>query len=132
MGMYTGLRFKVTVKPKYREMLDEIINSDTFLEWGSFEGTPFTKEWEEYNRSSFIPWGCVCYMPDSWGDNVNKYNNDTGTWEVVCSLKNYCDTIEYFLEKVLSPIIESYEYIEHLYEENDEPTKYIPKLALDK
>lgn len=132
MGMYTGLRFKVTVKPEYREILDKIINSDTFLEWGSFEGTPFTKEWEEYSRSGFIPWGCVCYMPDSWGDNVNRYNADTGMWEVVCSLKNYFGTIEYFLENVLSPIIESYKYIEHLYEEEDEPIKYIPKLTLDK
>lgn len=124
MGMYTGLRFKVTVKPKYRELLENILHSDEFLEWGSYEGTPFTEEWKEYSRSSFIPWGAVCYMPKEWGDNKNTYDLKTGNWEVVCSLKNYEDTIEYFLDNVLNKVIEKSEYIEVLYEENDFPTRY--------
>lgn len=130
MGMYTGLRFKVIIKPEFRQIMEEIINTDKHFEWGVYENTPFTTEWKEYSRSSFIPWGCVCYMPDEWGDNINQYDKQTGTWQVVCSLKNYSDTIEYFLENVLAKIIEDFDYIEALYEEDDAPYISIKKDVL--
>ena len=126
--MYTSLRFKVTIKPGFRQIMEEIINTDKHLEWGVYEGTPFTKEWKEYSGSGFIPWGCVCYMPDEWGNYANKYDKQTGIWEVVCSLKNYNDTIEYFLENVLAKIIEYFDYIEALYEEEDTPYISIKKV----
>lgn len=125
MGMYTGLRFKVVIKPEYREILNTILNEDDFLEWGYYENTPFTKEWMNYSRSCFIPWGAICYMPDDWEDHsISNFDIKTGIWEVRCSLKNYERTIEYFLENVLSKIIMSSDLIERRYEEDEESTFY--------
>ena len=62
MGMYTGLRFKGTVKEEFRNEFEGIAlegnweesNSDVFKQFGSV------------SRASFIPCGALAYMPDEW------------------------------------------------------------------
>lgn len=115
MGMYTGLRFKGTVKEKLRKDFNSIAMSG---EW-SDSTDKILANFGEVSRASFIPCGSLAYMPDSW-DNEDKierfYDVKTGYWTFQCSLKNYEDTIEFFLELV-PYFTESVEYCEVFYEE---------------
>jgi hypothetical protein len=47
------------------------------------------------------------------------FNENTGLLCFQCSLKNYDDTIEYFLEKVIPVICDKTIHVEYLYEEFD-------------
>ncbi|USL89334.1 hypothetical protein vBBceHLY2_00058 [Bacillus phage vB_BceH_LY2] len=132
MGMYTGLRMKVYVKEEYREMIGDISNHEK--DWDEFiHEFPFISLFAEYDRSSFIPGGSLCYMPESWctRDDENlvdvvhdgfetSFSEDTGYWTFACSLKNYESEIEVFLSRVASVIVDSTkeQYIETLYEES--------------
>ncbi|MCL1696320.1 hypothetical protein [Lysinibacillus sp. BPa_S21] len=64
MGMYTGLRVKVTVKEEYREMIDDINNGASWSEYT--EQFPFLSKYAQQSRAGFIPRGSLCYMPDCW------------------------------------------------------------------
>ncbi len=61
-------------------------------------------------------------MPDKWEIDVfdnnfdRAYNKNTGRWTFQCSLKNYDNTIEKFLE-IVPYFIEEVEYAEVFYEE---------------
>ena len=132
MGMYTGLRFKVIVKEKYRDLIQQILceedETDSLTNWRHIKGLPGSREWSMESRCDFIPWGELCYMPDTWEAEYNKlghstYNKDTGEWRIICSLKNYSGEISKFLNWVLAPIVEDVKYIEVLYEEWDELTE---------
>ncbi|MBD8839428.1 hypothetical protein IFU39_16570 [Paenibacillus sp. CFBP 13594] len=48
------------------------------------------------------------------------FNKETGLWTFQCSLKNYESTIEYFLENVLSKVVETIIHLEYYYEEWDQ------------
>lgn len=114
MGMYTGLRFKGVVKKQFRKTFDSIAMSG---DWENSDDAKF-KEFGNYDRASFIPLGRLCYMP--WDDNDKEfersYDEKTGRWVFQCSLKNYSETIEVFLELV-PYFMESVEFCEVLYEE---------------
>lgn len=126
MGMYTGLRLKVTVKEEYRKMIKEINEGE---EWSKFaDQIPFLTAYSKQARSGFIPRGVLCYMPSSWetGDYPNEVATDgfernidlkTGYWSFQCSLKNYEGEIQQFFKEVLPNIISASEHIEYLYEE---------------
>lgn len=133
MGMYTGLRCKIIVKEKYRKELAELLLT-SYNRWEDFNSDIF-KKFSLISRSDFIPYGDLCYMPDCWESEYNLCNNkavfkdnkfdiDTGFWEFQCSLKNYDDTIEYFLENILTEICEISYHIETLYEEDDNSYLY--------
>ncbi len=133
MGMYTGLRVKVTVKEDYRQMIQAINEG---AEWNDFaEQFPFLTAYAKQVRAESIPRGSLCYMPSSWEtgeypnqvatDGFERYiNTETGYWTFQCSLKNYEGEIDQFLKEVLPNIISEAEHIEYLYEECDESTMY--------
>lgn len=140
MGMYTGLRCKVIIKPEYRDELEAMHKLN--YEW-TRSNIDFIREYGDYSRADFIPRGMLSYMPDSWEitpkkeDGSEDWNNAkdadgfeisfdkiTGLWSFQCSLKNYDDTIEYFIDKVLSEIAESVKHLEYYYEEWDHSVLY--------
>jgi len=141
MGMYTGLRCKVIIKPKYRCELN-LLHDELEYEWTE-SNIDFLREFGEYSRADFIPKGVLCYMPDDWEDvPLNKdgardwmnatatdgferrFDLKTGLWSFQCSLKNYKGTIEYFFDKVMSKIIEKVIHLEYYYEEWDRSVFY--------
>ncbi|MCP1184952.1 hypothetical protein [Paenibacillus sp. 1781tsa1] len=133
MGMYTGLRCKVVIKPEYREELQRLHEEGYEWETSEFD---FMREYGQLGRASFIPRGSLSYMPNEWEDIplkedgsldyrngtatdgfVRSFDSDTGYWTFQCSLKNYENEIESFFEIVLSKITESIEHLEYFYEE---------------
>lgn len=127
MGMYTGLRCKVIVKPEYRDEMDYLHNV-VYYDW-SESNLDFMREYGKVPRATFIPYGDLCYMPDSWEDKITetlsvatdgfnlKFDPATGLWTFQCSLINSCDTIEHFFELVLRRIAEKVIHLEYYYEE---------------
>lgn len=130
MGMYTGLRARVTIKPEFRELLEFLnqLNAEgyTSYEWSDaatqFPQYPWLAEWAQVGRCNFIPRGAVCYL--DWDDNYRKYDPATGVWEFCCSLKNYQSEIETFFELVFSKIVEAVDFCETQYECDEEPTAW--------
>ena len=114
MGMYTGLRFKGVVKEQFRKTFESIAMEG---DWENSADERF-REYGNYDRASFIPMGRLCYMP--WDDDDEEfersYDEETGRWVFQCSLKNYSETIEEFLDLV-PYFMESVEHCEVLYEE---------------
>ena len=109
MGMYTGLRFKGTVKKEFRDKFEDIA---MYGNWEESNDIVFSTFGENY-RAQFIPRGTLCYMPKEWEiesidgkytidtDGFNRtYDKETGRWSFQCSLKNYERTIEDFLDMV--------------------------------
>lgn len=124
MGVYTGLRVKVTVKEEFRQMIKEINEG---ADWGEFvEQFPFLSDYAEQERAKFIPSGASRYMPDSWEtDGLERnINIETGYWTFQCSLKNYNQEIQQFFKEVLPKIIDSADHIEYLNEEWDKSIMY--------
>ena len=128
MGMYTGLRVVAKIKPEYRGLVDSVV------EYSSTHGCaplgcwldvvdqyPFTQQFAEMDRSSFIPYGSLNYMPYEW-EKTNEWDNIT--WSFCCSLKNYEGEIETFIDTILVVIAE-YAEVEYLYEEMTTPHKYV-------
>lgn len=133
MGMYTGLRVKVTVKKDYRDMIEAIHNGDSWCDYA--EEFPFLANYAKQGRAEFIPNGVLSYMPDNWEEGEfprqkatdgfgTKIDLATGKWSFQCSLKNYNDEIEQFFEEVLPHLLESSEHIEYFYEEWEESKMY--------
>jgi hypothetical protein len=130
MGMYTGLRCKCIVKEEFRPMIKSLMKDEVagLLSWkivADAYGYDFVKQYADYSRSSFIPFGSLAYMPDSWeADNKvtdgfeRQFDEKTGYWAFQCSLKNYDDTIEAFFEMVLNNIAEKIIHLETYYEED--------------
>lgn len=124
LGMYTGLRAKVIIKPEYRDEFAYISSGEVRYEWSNSR-IDFLKEYGAYSRATFIPCGGLAYMPDSWEtpderatDGFQRhFNKESGAWNFQCSLKNYEDTIEYFIENVLSKVVEQVIHLETYYEE---------------
>lgn len=126
MGMYTGLRLKGIVKEEYRPVIYDLMESDVIEDWSDlmqlFNDLEFIGEFSTLSRSSFIPFGSLSYMPNSWeiGEEgwITEFDYDTGYWQFQCSLKNYDSEIQVFLDTVANIIMESIEYVEVHYEED--------------
>lgn len=119
MGMYTGLRVKAYIKPEYLEMVESIVERD--VEWNHFD-YDFLNTFGKLSRASFIPFGAMSYMPEDW-KNKNYFYKNTGVWDFACSLKNYDNEIEEFLNNVLTEISIS-ATAERLYEEEIQSALY--------
>lgn len=116
MGMYTGLRCKVKIKEEYREDIQSVMDK-SWEECKHKELKMFSKD----RRSSFIPYGSLCYMPDEWDYDSRfslYFDVYTGEWNFQCSLKNYDSTIEIFM-KLLELIASDVYYLETYYEEDE-------------
>ena len=120
MGIYTSFRFKATIKPEYREKLQEIIENYEWID----NGLPGVKGWMEFSRCNFIPWSCEVTKWDD-GDWFSHSEWDGETWTVCGALKNYGGEIEYFFREVLSPIIETLWFCQTWHEEAMEPTNWV-------
>jgi len=127
MGMYTGIRFKGYVRPKFRKYFEDVaINGSWRL-----HNDPVIKGFGEIGRSGFIPCGMICYMPDMWEDENEEatdgfertYNKETGYWTFQCSLKNYESEIQEWFE-IVPYFIEKIEHLEYFYEEWDYSSQY--------
>ena len=90
MGMYTDLEFTATIKPEYVNLIKTLYETFT---WKNL-GYEFTDIFSRDSRSGFIPFGAPL------GDHSFTENE----WKVNCSLKNYDNTIQLFLDNVLSKI----------------------------
>lgn len=125
MGMYTGLRFKGIVKEKFRKDFEDIA---IYGDWENSNNKVF-RRFGKVSRSGFIPCGGLAYMPDEWDIEVfdnnfdRTYDEKTGRWTFQCSLKNYDNTIEKFLE-IVPYFIEEVEYVEVFYEQWRYSKKY--------
>ncbi|WP_252249156.1 hypothetical protein [Clostridium sp. VAP23] len=130
MGMYTGFRFKGIIKAEYRGDISRMLDGCDWSECVS----PVLQNFDKVDRSHFIPFGTICYMPDSWEEDTGEkdkygeilkaahgferyFNKDTGLLCFQCSLKNYESTIEYFIEKIIPVICDELIHCEDLYEE---------------
>ena len=117
MGDYTGLRFKGYVKPEYREDFESIAMEG---EWQLSKHQLFRNfSYQAEFRASFIPCGVSCYMPTQWNEPCEFdrcYEADTGQWVFQCSLKNYNEEIEKFMN-MIPAFIETLEHLEVRYEE---------------
>lgn len=131
MGMYTGLRARVKVKPEYCEAISMLHLGSEWDDWREVYmayDVPNLDKWLEYGRHNFIPFGTLSCMPDNF-DNKLKQPNEYGGgsewdgeyWEFACSLKNYENEIDFFVPNVLFMISESVDYCHHLYEEYPSP-----------
>lgn len=122
MGNYYSLWFKGTVKEKYRKNFESIGLEG---EW-EFSPIPSFREFaQKDSRAGFIPCGALACAPESWetpsGESTDgferSYDSHTGYWVFQCSVKTLC-TIKSFFEMV-PEFMESIEYSEWSYEEND-------------
>ena len=128
MGDYTGLVCKIKVKPEYYDLIDYIQNigiprsGDMWV--GAFKkfGYPFLKEFSEDARADFIPHGGYI-LNENWLciyiDHSENYFKD-GVWFFGCNLKNYADTIDLFLEKIISEITEEVCFIKSHFEHDED------------
>lgn len=114
MGMYTGLRGTVVVKPEYVGKINMLVND--VVDWEDILHTD--NLYINYSRNSCIPFGAVCYMPSDWEYKVDFKNNEL---TFCCSLKDYNSTIKQFLTHCLPEIADSWT-LEELYEEDSQPT----------
>lgn len=117
MGMYTGLRGKIKLKPEYAVKIKQEMGSEEYFCWENI--LPEGNKYHSYSRNSFIPFG----MQQLWWENEPVELKD-GILSFTCSLKNYDDTIEVFLKECLPLIADSWN-LEELYEEDTIPTKHI-------
>jgi hypothetical protein len=123
MGMYTGIIFKGIIKKELRKDFKDI------AEYGKWEESndKILYNFSKISRYRDIPCGALCYMPESWDEDVNsknkKYDINTGFWSFKCSLKNYDYTIEEFF-KIIPHFTEYLIYLEYLYEDWEESKYY--------
>lgn len=128
MGMYTGLRCKVIIKEEYRNSILKLVNEKN-ISWSDLKEDVF-KKFNDISRSSSILFGDLSSMPDSWVFNESKdgfdlkFNLETGLWTFQCSLKDYDNTIEYFITNVLTEICDFSYHIESIYELEEKSTMF--------
>lgn len=115
MGMYTGLRGKIQLKKEFVDKIKLLLNRE--VEWEEILPEECSSFYND-SRASFIPFGVICYL--DW-DEVYADITDSGEFTFACSLKNYDNTIQKFLENVIPVIAENY-YLEEQYEEDWKPT----------
>ena len=124
MGDYTGLRFRGVVKERYRKDFERALSNDVWEYMANIYDEPVWREWAEYSRSSFIPFGAICYIP--WLDEdpewQRSFDAETGEWVFQCSLKNYLSTIEKFWTEVVPEMMERVDHFETWFEYDKEST----------
>lgn len=129
MGMYTGLRGFVKFKEEYVSDIQCYMKRgvEDWYDLRQIHSVVSFRAFATDERSMFIPFGAVCYMPDEWGASRCAFEDDTMSF--TCSLKNYDRTIEKFLACL--PDI-AYEWrLEKLYEEDSDITLFTSEVIDD-
>jgi len=111
MGMYTTVVAEVRLKPEAVPIIARLRLAEGG--WRGLDGDyPWLKDWAEYSRADFIP----------FGGSENSLEGDI--WKFECELKNYDGTIEYFFENVLPKLAEEVLLLVTQGEEADYPTEW--------
>ncbi len=115
MGMYTGVRSRVKIKPEHRDAIKKLHD---YGDW-TVVSVPNVIDWIMHGRCGFIPFGVLAYMPDDFGEPSKEGGSefDGEWWTFSCSLKNYENEIEFFMENIMCHLVEEVDYCESLYEE---------------
>jgi hypothetical protein len=124
MGMYTGVRARVKIKAEHRAAITKLHEDG---DWTAVT-VPNVIDWIMHGRCGFIPFGVLAYMPDDFGDPFESSKDEYGPkeggsmfdgewWTFSCSLKNYENEIEFFMENIMCHLVEEVDYCESLYEE---------------
>ena len=134
MGMYTGIRVVGKLKPDWVDEIRRMMSYYNETEVGTdyrlhndsnfwnLSIHPVLKSFgDNVGRASFIPFGGLSYVPDSWESEADKvfYNREIdadGVWRFQCALKNYAREIDQWMAEVVPVIFETCE-IEYYYEE---------------
>ena len=130
MGMYTNLRFKGIIKKEFIEEIQTVMNESEWIKCKHATLLEFSK----FSRSDFIPFGSLPYAPSCWeGEPYDEkkpwfcpatdgfetnFDIETGYWSFQCSLKNYENEIEFFINNVVPLVCEEVIHCEKLYEED--------------
>jgi len=128
MGMYTGVRARVKIKPEHRDAIKKLHD---YGDW-TVVSCPGVIDWIMHGRCGFIPFGVLAYMPEDFGDPFEPSRDKCGPkeggsefdgewWTFSCSLKNYEGEIEFFMENVMCHLVQEVDYCESLYEEYPSP-----------
>ena len=126
MGMYTGLRGTIIFNQEIATLIEEwndVVTGEDIWEY-VYNRTELPSVFGVFakdTRSSFIPCGALCYMPDEW-EELGGWCLDGSTMTFACSLKNYNGTIQKFLNAL--PCIATAWDLEELYEESEIPTAH--------
>ena len=131
MGMYTGLRARVKIKPEYRDAMYKLYHpegDDVNGFWSVLNDgeLPNLAEWKKVGRCNAIPCGCLAYIPDDFGEPFGKdggHGFDGEWWTFSCSLKNYRNEIQTFFDLILKNIAEEIDYCQRLYEIYEESSE---------
>lgn len=127
MGMYTTVDAEIIVKQEALPLVKRLTTErrhwrnegetwDTYEWWADLVvDFPWLKEWSEYSRAGFIPFG---------GCPGHENKLEGNVWSFKCELKNYDSTIEYFFEHILPQIADSIPFLETFYEEHDCPSTW--------
>lgn len=128
MGMYTGLRARVKIKPEYRSAIQKLHDNhcNDYIDedgWDSLDHNeiPNLSIWKAITRRNFIPFGGLAYMPDGFEQPFTDCGGskfDGEWWTFSCSLKNYNNEIGTFTLLILKEIVEEIDYCQRLYEES--------------
>lgn len=105
MGNYTTLDATVSILPEKADAMFRFLDKpDPERERWSLL-LPEDHPWLKVSRRDFIPFGALSYtsLPD-----CREYNSRTRLFNFRCSIKNYEDEIEQFVETVLPEISDGY------------------------
>ena len=95
MGTYVGIRGTIKLLCHHKVHFSSNLSDDVSVLWDGIilSNTAFMDDY----RCASIPHGTIHDMPDEWEDNWD-WNEKTGVITFSCSLKNYTNTIEKFIE----------------------------------
>lgn len=119
MGMYTGLVFEAKIREEYQWILEELFSGHNWEEINH----PLAQKWGAKMRSGHIPFGGSAYLDDWSADKLYEISGtqqstyEDGILYCQCSLKNYDQEIEFFLEQILPHLIEEQVTAYYKYEE---------------
>jgi hypothetical protein len=130
MGMYTGIYFSAKLKPLAavaikNALRESDMSEDIFDFWKAVSAIfPIQNDWMTVGRRDFIPFGALSYMPEEWDEiKAGEGLYEDETWNVCCSLKNYANEIEQFLDGVLPFLLKEICTVTYYYEEDESPRK---------
>lgn len=131
--MYTAFQLKCKLKPEFIPMINDlyILRSQTSSQsdenWTDLSNKYPYPEVVDYAldlRADFIPFG-------KGGFEVEPFDEEgviNDVWQFSCTLKDYENTIDHFIQTIIPLVAQSIEICESWYEEDDAPQQIIPQL----
>jgi hypothetical protein len=127
MQTSTGIRCRVQIKdewiPIWKQLLENNITWNR-LNCNSLKVKHYVSEWSKEARSNLIPFGLVtCYR---WIEDSANWQRkvDGNTIQFQCSLKDYDNEINKFIEIILSNMVCSIDHLEVMREGDEQSIIY--------